>query len=122
MRAIHPRDLAAKTRCGQCLPGIADIARVEAVADASHYRDRSWAEHLRHVARLVRPDTMLTGDRSTRGDARLEDQPRKLECAIRGTGLFVVVQDEGVQIAVARVEHVGDAQPVLRRQRADLLE
>ena len=117
-----PGHLAAQPRCRQCLARVAEIAWVERVAHPAHHVDGAGAEHLRHVARLVRSDTVLAGDRATGRDARLEDLPRHLERAIAGAGLRVVEEHERMEVAVAGVKDVGDAQPVRRRQCIDLLE
>ena len=60
---------------------------------------------------------MLTGDRAARGDAGVEDQAGDLERSLSGARLCVVEEHERVEVAVAGVEDIGDAQPV-RRPRA----
>ena len=58
---------------------------------------------------------MLAGERAARVDAGFEDLLGELARAL-GLARLGVVEDERVEVAVAGVEDVADAQPVARRQ------
>ena len=79
----------------------------------------SRREHQRHRAGLVDADAVLAGDRAAGRDAGVEDRARAqlgpLGLALDGP----VVEDERVQVAVAGVEDVADAQAVLDRELLD---
>jgi len=65
---------------------------------------------------------VLTGDGTARGDARLEDVPRELERAFPGARFSIVIKHERMEVAVAGMEDIGDAQAVRLGECADLLE
>ena len=62
---------------------------------------------------------MLAGDRSAERDAQPEDLGGQRLGAIVRAGLASVEEDQRMQVAVAGVEDVGDADAVLRRQLLD---
>ena len=114
-----PGHLAAEPRRREELAGVREPGRVECRAQALHRLEIVLAEHQRHRAGLVGADAVLAGDRAAGVDAGLEDLAREQLGAL---GLAVdapVVEDERVQVAVARVEDVADAEPVLLRERVD---
>ena len=55
---------------------------------------------------------MLAGQDTADGDAELEDVGAEGLDLLQIAGLVGVVEDERMQIAVAGMEHVGDAQPI----------
>ena len=57
---------------------------------------------------LLQPDSVLAGQDSTDLDAQLEDLASNLEHGLGVSGLALVEQDGGVQIAVSGVQQVGD--------------
>ena len=112
-----PRRRAAAS--GRACPGSRARPDRTRARSALHHREVVLAEHQRHRARLVGADAVLAGDRAARVDARLEDPARELLGA-RGLALdAAVVEDERMQVAVAGVEDVADAQPVLARELVD---
>ena len=76
-------------------------------------------EHLAHQVALLDPDPVLAGQHAADRDAEPQDVGAERLGPLDLAGLVGVVEDERVQIAVAGMEHIGDAQPVLRRQVAD---
>ena len=65
---------------------------------------------------------MLSGHRAAHLDADLEDPPPELLGALDLPRPVRVEEDEGVQVAVPGVEHVGHVEPVLGRELAHALE
>src|SRR5712691_7371010 len=117
--AVRPRDLAAEARRGKQLARIAEPGRVEGAAETLHRLQVVGVEQQRHRADLVDPDAVLARERAARVDAGLEDRLGELLPAF-GLALDAgVVEDERVQVAVAGVEDVADAEAVLALQVAD---
>ena len=65
---------------------------------------------------------MLAGEAAADLDAELEDGVARFLRLLQFAGFVDVEQDERVQVAVARMEHVGDAQAVARADRADAFQ
>ena len=72
------------------------------------------AVHLAEELPLLEADAVLAGDRAAEADAQAQDLRGEHLGAIVRAGLAAVEEDERVQVAVAGVEHVGDADAVLR--------
>ena len=96
---------------GNTLPGLHRPARIEGAAHALHQRQVVVGEHPRHVLRLVGADAVLAGDRSAGLDAVGQDLGGHRLGPLRLPRDLLVVADQRVQVAVAGVEHVADAQP-----------
>ena len=75
--------------------------------------------HLAEELPLLQADAVLAGDRAAEADAEAEDLGRQDLGAIVRARLAAVVENQRVQVAVARVEDVGDANAVLARQCLD---
>ncbi len=76
-------------------------------------------EHLRHVGLLVGAHAVLAGDRAARLDAVVQDLGRDRLGVLGLAGNRGVVADQRVQVAVAGVKDVADAQPRALREIAD---
>ena len=63
---------------------------------------------------------MLAGDRAAEADAHAQNLSGELLRLSEGTGLFAVVQDQGVQIAVSSVKDVSHLQSVFDREALNL--
>ena len=94
----------------------------KAAPEPLHRREIDLGEHERHPAGLVDADTVLPGQRATDVHADLEDRLGELLRALRLALVAAVVEDERVEVAVAGVEDVADAQPVVALELADPLE
>ena len=68
--------------------------------------------HLGEELPLLDPDAMFARDRSAQADAQAQDLRGQDLRAIVGARLAAVVEDQGVQVAVAGMEHVRDADAV----------
>ena len=118
MLAIRARHLAAQPRRRKHLARIADAVRIERAAHAAaSRRDRPAVNISRHVRLLVGADAVLAGDRAAGLDAVRQDLRRDLLGVLRLARDRLVVADERVQVAVARVKDVADAQARSRFER-----
>src|SRR6266498_1562742 len=106
----RPGTLAAQPRGGQYLARVADPVRVERRPDRRHHGEIGLGEHLRHRAGLVAADTVLAGDRPALLDAHLDDRGGQVLGPLGLPGNRCVVQDERMEVAVAGMEHVRDAE------------
>src|SRR3954471_21437300 len=116
---VRPGHLAAQPRRRHDLARVGEPAGVERAAQLLERGEVGLVEHLRHVALLVHADAVLAGDRAAGLHAREHDLAGELLGAL---GLALGVADERMQIAVAGVEDVADAQPVLARQLVDAIQ
>ena len=96
----------------QELARVHDPVGIKDTTEPRHEVEVGGGELERHALRLVHSDAMLAGDAAAQGQAgpeqRLVGRLRPLELA----GDAIVVEDHGMQVAVARVEDVGDPEPV----------
>ena len=95
---------------GNTLPGLQRPRGIEHAAHAPHQRQIGVAEHPRHVLRLVRADAVLAGQRAAGIDAVAEDLGRHRLGPLGLPGHLLVVADQRMQVAVAGMEDVADAQ------------
>ena len=111
-------------RCsfGNTLPGLSRPLGVERAFEPLLLVEVVLGEHHRHQVALLDADAVLAGQHAADLDAELEDFGAELLGLLQLARLVGVVEDQRMQIAVAGVEHVGDAQPVVLRQFADALE
>ena len=65
--------------------------------------------HVGHAALLLAADAVLAGDGAAGVDADLEDAHGEVDGAFFFAGVVGAVEDDGVEVAVAGVEDVGDA-------------
>ncbi len=119
MLAVGAGDLAAEPRRRHHLARVGEAGRVERAAQALERVEIGLGVHRGHVRLLVDADAVLTGDRAVGVDTRLDDQAGELLGLLRLAGAGRVVADEGVKIAVAGVEHVGDLEVVFVGELVD---
>src|ERR1041385_8179850 len=109
MRVVRAGHLAAETRRGKHFSRIAEAFRVERAAHGEHHVEIVVREHLRHVLGLVRADSVLARERAARVDAVLEDFAAHFGGELGLARDLLVVADERMQVAVARMKDVADA-------------
>ena len=118
------------TRPPSAVQAVAAVAAVSGRASCRGWRcsrgSIAWLQAL-HAARcprrrtsrqevaLLEADAVLAGDRPAERDAQPQDVGGQRFGALERAGLAAVEEDERVQVAVAGVEHVGDADAVLAR-------
>src|SRR5215210_2876837 len=122
MLTVRAGDLAAEPRRRHHLAWIREPRRVERATQPLEGVEIGLVEHLRHVLLLVHADAVLARDRAAGVQARVEDLARQLLGPLGLSVVAAVVTDQRVQVAVARVEDVGDDHPVLLSERLDALE
>src|SRR5262249_28316447 len=77
---------------------------------------------LRHEIDLLDADAVLAGDAAALRDALLEDLVARREDALHFLGVAFVEEHDGMEVAVAGVEDVADAQVVLLPDALDLAQ
>ena len=75
----------------------------------------SGAEHVRQILALLHADAVLAGDRAAHLDAHAQDSAGERLGALQRARLAAIVKDERMQVAVARMKHVGAADARLAR-------
>src|SRR6266850_2317631 len=108
----HGPRLDARLAGGEHLAGIAEATGIERGLEALHQREVGRREDERHEVGLLEADAVLARDRAADLRAHLHDLGAGGDDTRLLTGLARVVEDVRVQVAVARVEHVADAQAV----------
>src|SRR5207244_8218602 len=113
MRTIGDARLATGLARGEDLAGIAQAARVPGFPHAAHGVQVRLGEDERHVVHLLEPDAVLARDRAADIGADLEDLAARRDHARDFSRPAGIVEDVGMEVAVAGMEHV--AQPELVR-------
>jgi hypothetical protein len=103
--------LAAQPGSGKYLARVAQAGRVERAPDQLHGVQVVGAEHPRHVPGLVHADAVLAGDRAAVLQTGIQDRAGDLLGRFGLAGHLVVVEHQRVEVSVARVEDVRDANP-----------
>ena len=102
----------------QHLARIGDAVGVEGAPQPGEHLEVALREHLRHRARLVDADAVLARERAARIEAGGEDCLGELARPL-ALSRSSVVQHQRMQVAVARVEDVADAEAVLPLELRD---
>src|SRR5271170_1696231 len=110
---MHAAEFGAVMECREHLAGIEQSLLVEGAFDALLMLHVDLGEHHRHQVPLLDPDAMLAGEHAADLDAQLEDVGPKRLGALQLPRLIGIVKDKRVEIAVAGMEHVGDAKVVM---------
>ena len=100
---------AAEAGSWKNFSGIAEIKRIEGAADSLHGGEVGFGEHFGHGVFFVLADAMFASDGAAGGDAEIEDFGGEGFGGVLLAGDARVVEDERVEVAVAGVEDVGDA-------------
>jgi hypothetical protein len=115
METRVPRSLAV----GQHLLRVHPPGGIERAPNARLRREVVVGEHERHEVPLLESDAMFARKRAPGVDAEPDDLLRRSEHALQHARLAPVERQEGVKVAVARVEHVGDGDALARADRVD---
>src|SRR5262245_6131819 len=83
--------------------------RVECVAEAGHYVEVLFGEHAVHEVELFEADAVLAGDAAAAGDALQQDFLASRQDALDFLRVPLVEEEDRVQVAVAGVEYIDDA-------------
>src|ERR1035441_1918222 len=110
MRLVRSRSFGTHGRSRKHLAGIRKVLRSERAAHQLHSLQIGLGEHFRHHRLLLLAHAMFSGD----GAAALHAEPQDIYREFIRTLLLAwdadVIQHQGMQIAVARVEDVGHSQ------------
>src|SRR5580692_1435144 len=109
MRDVFARFFAAEAGRGKNFGGIAKLERVEGATHSLHGGEVGFGEHFGHGVFLVLAYAVFAGDGAAGGDAEVEDLGRKGFGGVLLARDARVEEDERVEIAVAGMEDVGDA-------------
>ena len=113
------RGLAAGSWSGKDLAGIGPAVGIEGAAQQPHRLEIVRRKHPIEIAPLVRSDPVLTTDAAARRQTFLEDGCTQLLHPRLRPRLSGVVKDEGMKIAVAGMEDIGDGQTMIPAQPFD---
>src|SRR5207253_5016248 len=111
--------LAAGRMRGEQLTGIHDPVGVEDAAQPGHEVQIGLAVLEREILGLVETHAVLARDRAAHRDTGVEQRLVRRLRALELLGVPVVVEDERVEVAVARVKDVGDLHAVALGDRAE---
>jgi hypothetical protein len=92
------------------------------MADGVHGGDVVGSEHVWEEGLFFESDAVFAGDAAAHGDAEAEDFCGGGFGAFEGAGFASIVHDEGVEVAVAGMEDIGDAELVAAGDFADAAE
>src|SRR4030088_1408983 len=112
---VHAAQLGAAVQGRKYLAGIEQALRVERAFQPLLLVEIDLPEHLRHQVSFLDADAMFTGQHAAELDADPQDIGAEVLRPLDLAGLVSIVQDQRMQIAVAGMKHVGDAQIVLCR-------
>ena len=107
---------------GSTLPGFARPIRIEGAAQLGLVFEVVVAELQVHERALFEPDAVFARQHAADCERRLDDLLAGGVHALGRAGLSCVVDEQRMQVAVARVEDVHHEEVVLLRDRVDLLE
>ncbi len=119
---VHPAQLGAAVQLGEDLARVEDLGRVEGAFDPLLLGEVVLVEHGLHQVALLDADAMLAGEHAADLDAEPEDVGAERLGRLDLARDVRVVEDQRVQVAVAGVEDVGDAQAVLARHLLHAVE
>ena len=106
-------DFAAAFAEGEDFAGIEGGIGIEGVVDAAHEIEVGIGEEERHEFRFFHANAVLAGERAADFDAIADDFCGGFESALELRGVAGIVENDGVQVAVASVENVTDLKAVL---------
>src|SRR5262249_53285034 len=120
-RRLPPRRprLAAYLGVGEYLVGIRALLGIEDRAQADHGEEIVGREEQRHLGDLLHADAVLAGDAAAERNARLEYLAARRQHPLHLVRVTLVEQQNGMDVAVAGVEAVPDAEPVALAGRGD---
>ena len=109
---------AQRRSCGNTFPGLSRWLGSKAHLTRICWSRSACVEHFRHQVALFHADAMLAGEHTADLDAEAQDVGAETFRPVEFARLVGVVEDQRVQIAVAGMEDIGDAQAVFLRQLA----
>ena len=117
-----PRVSAHTRVVGNSLPGFSTPCRVECIAQAQHHVEVFVGKQQRHQVALLQSHAMFAGDRSAHRHAVFQYVAARRLHQFQLLGIARIKQDQRMQVAVARMKDVTDAQSILLRDSLDKLK
>src|SRR5579862_10071441 len=109
-------ELGAAMQLGELLAGVEQPIGIEGAFDAQLLIEIRFVEHRSHEIALLDADAVLAAQNAADLDAIAHDIGAAGLGGLELARLVRIVEDERMEIAVAGVKDIGDAQPVLRRE------
>ena len=109
---MHAAQFGAAAKLREHLAGIEQALGIEGAFQPLLLVEIDLVEHLGHQVALLDADAVLAGQHAADLDAEPQDVGAERLGALQLARLVGVVEDQRMQVAVAGVEDVGDAQAV----------
>src|SRR6266542_1178680 len=122
MLSVRTGYFTAQPRRRKHLPRVTQMRGIEGVAYLLHHIEVIVGKHSRHVVFLVRTDTVLASDRAARFDTVGENLSSHVLGQFRLAGNALVVTNQRMQVAIAGMKDVANAQARALPERADAFE
>src|SRR5712691_2474976 len=120
MRTVGSWCLTTQTRCRVNFVGIAQMVRVDGTANELLGRQVCLSKHDRHMCFLLHPNTVFSGDASTVSYAAANDLTRQFLCPMLFSCVPLIIEHQWMQVTIASMEDISDAQTVLFAELLDL--
>src|SRR5262249_51491361 len=112
---VHTAELGTAVQHREHLAGVEEPVGIEGAFEPLLLRQLALAEHRAHEVALLDADAVLARKDAAHRDAELQDVAAESLGALELARLVGVVEDERVEIAVAGMKDIGDAEPILLR-------
>ena len=109
---VHFAQFRTALQSGKHFAGIEPVAGVKGAFDALLLFQINRVEHGVHQVTLLHAHAMLAGQHAADRNAEFQNIRAAGLGLFRVAGLIGVIEDQGVQIAIAGMEDIGDAQAV----------
>src|SRR5579863_6635339 len=119
---VQPAQFGAAMQLREDLAGVQQPFGIEGAFEALLMGKIVLVEHRAHQIALLDADPVLASQHPADFDAQPQDVGAEGFGALDLALLVGVVEDERVEVAVAGVKHIGDAEPVPLRKLADASE
>src|SRR5258708_6202735 len=116
---MHAPEFGAAMQGRKHFSGVEQALRIEGAFQPLLLIEVDLAEHLGHQVALLDADAMFAGQDAAELDAAAQDVGAEGLSPLHLAGLVGIVEDQGLQIAVAGMKHVGDAELIFFRKLAD---
>src|SRR5437016_3189000 len=113
------RKIGATLRAGKHLVRIAAVLRIKHTTQRAHRVEVVLGELLLHEIYLFHTDAVLARHAAAEFNALVQNVVARRERAFHLIGIALIIQHQGMNIAVAGVKDIRDAQAVFPARRAD---
>ena len=107
---VHAAELRTSRKGWHGLTGVHQRRRIKGRLQAVKLLELGLVELYAHLIELFHANTVLAGHRPADIHAKLQDLTAERFRALLLAWLVGVIQNERMQISIARVEHVGDGE------------